>query len=103
MRKKTTKQILIEKFVCEPIPWAQEMKILSRLLTRETEDFLKFFVIGKKQKSLLWFFTKEAAEEIKKQKRKYELLKPKEVEIYKDDNSYIRQTEKTKTIKDLLK
>ena len=103
MKKKTEKQILIEKFVSEPINWPMEMKILGRLLKEEETEFLQFFVIGKKQKSLLWFYCKDGIQERKKQKRIFEQLRPKDQKELVFDSEYTRQTEPKKTIKDLLK
>ena len=89
IRKKTEKQLLIEKF-CKPesINWPSEMKILVGLLKMEPIEFWKFLVLGFKLNSLAWFKSKEGKAEIAKNKKLFKTLQTKPTETFIENFEY---------------
>ncbi len=101
--KRSDKQLLIEKFCADKINWPREMKNIGKLLESEPIEFWKFFVLGFKLKSLSWFFSVDGKNEIQKNKKIFDALKIKESRKVKNDNVYVRQTERKLSFSDRLK
>lgn len=103
MKKKTDKQLLIEKFcVEESINWPREMKLLATLLKQEPIEFWQFLVLERKIFSLSWLKTADGKQEIKKQKKVFSQLQTKKSAPVQENYSYERQTTKKTSLKDRL-
>lgn len=98
------KQLLIEKFCkTENLDWAKEMRTLGMLLKKEPLEFWQFIVLGFKLNSLFWFYSENGKKEIAKYKKIYKAMQVAPPVEVKNDNEYVRSTEKKKTLIERLK
>jgi hypothetical protein len=106
LRKKSDKQLIIEKFCKIPIDWPSEMKITDQLLS-EYPDNAFWFSLKKPTKcnSMVYFLTFEGQNYIKRSIKlgNLDIIRDRAIELNKESLIDIKIETKPKTILEFLK